>query len=108
MNFKELTIKKEYRIPANNIIKEFYLPILEKSTLYQRSVAYFTSESLYELSYGITHLLKNNGQIQLIVSPVLSDEDLEAINKGYEARDSITEQALLRYLEEPRIILMNY
>ena len=102
MSFRNIPINKEYRIPGSNIIQEFYLPLLEEAVLYQRSVAYFTSESLYELSFGIVNLLKNEGKIQLIVSPVLSKEDLEAINKGYEARNSITEQALLRYLEEPK------
>lgn len=102
MTFRELTIKKEYRIPADNIIYDFYIPLLEKSVLYRRSVAYFTSESLYELSYGIINLLKNDGKIQLIVSPVLSDEDIKAINLGYEERENKIEQALLKYITEPK------
>lgn len=102
MNFKDLKIKKEYRVPADNIINDFYIPLLNRSVLYQRSVAYFSSESLYEISYGIVNLLKNNGKIQLIVSPILSDEDIEAINKGYKAREDVIEQALLQYITEPK------
>ena len=64
MNFKDLKIKKEYSVPADNIINDFYIPLLNRSVLYQRSVAYFSSESLYEISYGIVNLLKNNGKIQ--------------------------------------------
>ena len=102
MSFLDLKIKKEYRVPADNIINDFYIPLLNKSILYQRSVAYFSSESLYEISYGIVNLLKNNGKIQLIVSPILSDEDIEAINKGYKAREDVIEQALLQYITEPK------
>lgn len=101
MGLIDLPIKDEYRIPENNIVNEFYIPLLNESVLYKRSVAYFTSSSLIEISYGITSLIKNGGNIQLIVSPVLSKEDIEAINKGYDARESVTEQALLKYLEKP-------
>lgn len=102
MGFKNLNIKKEYRIPADNIINNFYIPLLNESILYQRSVAYFSSESLYEISFGIVNLLKNNGRIQLIVSPILSEEDIEAINRGYKEREEITNQSLLKYITEPK------
>lgn len=102
MSFKNLNIKKEYRIPADNIINNFYIPLLNESILYQRSVAYFSSESLYEISFGIVNLLKNNGRIQLIVSPILSEEDIEAINRGYKKREEITNQSLLKYITEPK------
>lgn len=102
MSFKNLNIKKEYRIPADNIINNFYIPLLNESILYQRSVAYFSSESLYEISFGIVNLLKNNGRIQLIVSPILSEEDIEAINRGYKEREEIINQSLLKYITEPK------
>lgn len=102
MSFLNVNIKKEYRVPGTDIINEFYIPLLKEAVLYQRSVAYFSSSSLIDISYGLANLISNNGKVQLIVSPILSDEDIDAINKGYEAREDIIEQALLKYITEPR------
>ena len=79
MSFLNVYLKKDYRTPSDNVIKNFYIPLLKESKLYKRSVGFFSSSSLIELSYGISGLIKNDGKIQLIVSPVISDDDLNAI-----------------------------
>ena len=45
-------------------------------------------------------MIKNGGRIQFIVSPLLSQEDIDAINKGYEKKKIIGE-ALMREFREP-------
>lgn len=100
MSFRELDLLKHYKTYKNNIVKEFYTPVLEQAVLYQRSVGFFSSTALIELTKGITGLVKNGGKIQFIVSPFLSPEDIEAIEKGYEKR-AIIENALLREIKEP-------
>ncbi len=102
MSLLDVNLKQEYRSPRDNIVNDFYIPLLKEANLYKRSVGFFSSSSLLELSYGITHLINNNGKIQLIASPHLSEEDIEAINKGYEAREDIVERALLQYITEPQ------
>lgn len=100
MSFRELDLLKHYKTYKNNIVKEFYTPVLEQAVLYQRSVGFFSSTALIELTKGIAGLVKNGGKIQFIVSPFLSPEDIEAIEKGYEKR-VIVENALLREIKEP-------
>lgn len=102
MSLLDVNLKKEYRSPRDDVVNEFYIPLLKESTLYKRSVGFFSSSSLLEISYGITKLINNKGKIQLIVSPNLSEEDIDAINKGYEIRESIIERALLQYITEPQ------
>ena len=102
MSLKDVSLKKEYRTPRDNIVNDFYIPILKESTLYKRSVGFFSSSSLLEISYGISYLINNGGKIELIVSPNLSEEDIEAINKGYEVRENIIERVLLQYITEPQ------
>ena len=63
MNFKEINLEDEYKTPRDNITRDFYIPLLEKSKLYQRSVGFFSSSSLIDLSYGLVNLVKNNGKI---------------------------------------------
>lgn len=102
MSLLDVSLKKEYRSPRDNIVTDFYIPLLKEAKLYKRSVGFFSSSSLLEISYGISNLINNGGKILLIASPNLSDEDIEAINKGYEIRDNIIERALLQYITEPQ------
>lgn len=102
MSLLDVNLKKEFRSPRDNIVKDFYIPLLREATIYKRSVGYFSSKSLLEISYGITNLINNNGKILLIASPNLSKEDVEAINKGYEIRENVIERAMLRYITEPQ------
>lgn len=99
MNFTEINIKQEYRSPQDNIVQDFYIPVLEKAVSYRRSVGFFSSSALIEISKGICELAKKGGKIELVASPYLSAEDEIAIRKGYESRAKIIENALLRGLK---------
>lgn len=101
MNYEGLTILRGYKTNKNDVVKEFYIPVLKRSVLYKRAVGFFSSTALIELSKGISGLVRNGGKIKFIVSPLLSAEDIDAINKGYEARD-IVHEALLREFREPQ------
>lgn len=101
MNFTELTIKTEYRSPRDNVVEQFFLPVLECSISYKRSVGFFSSTALIKISKGITPLVKNGGKIELVASPYLSEEDKEAIRRGYDNRLKIIEKTLLKNLTEP-------
>ena len=102
MSFREISIKPEYRSLNDNVVKNFYIPLLAKSILYQRAVGFFSSSALAEISKGITGLIKNEGVIQLVASPFLSKEDVDAIRAGYEQRYKIIENSLLSALVLPR------
>lgn len=100
MSLMDVHIKKEYRSLIDNIITDFYVPVLRESTLYQRAVGFFSSSALIAISEGIEGLVNNGGKIQIIASPRLSSDDIDEISKGYEVR-KIIERALLRGVEEP-------
>ncbi|MFB5931820.1 DEAD/DEAH box helicase family protein [Peribacillus frigoritolerans] len=104
MSFKEKNIRTEYRSFSNNVVKEFYLPLLEDAVLYKRAVGFFSSSALVEISKGISGLIKNNGKILLIASPKLNEKDIEAINKGFELRDSVIERAIVNSFSAPKDI----
>ena len=82
MSFRDLQIKNEYRSLIDNIVQDFYIPLLHDAVSYRRAVGFFSSSSLVEISKGITHLVGNGGKIQIVASPYLSEEDVEAINYG--------------------------
>ena len=101
MGFAGIEIKQEYRSRLDNVIKDFYIPVLKEAVLYKRAVGFFSSTALVEMSAGICGLVKNGGKIQMIASPHLSAEDIQAINDGLRRKDDVIEEALIRELSEP-------
>lgn len=102
MSFQEVEIKKEYRSLLDSVAKDFYIPLLSRAVKYQRAVGFFSSSCLVEISKGISELAKNGGRIQLVASPYLSDEDIEAIKSGYAMRDQVVKEAVRREMTEGR------
>lgn len=100
MGLKECIIKKEYRSLIDNVIQDFYIPLLKRATTYKRAVGFFSSSSLVEISKGIATMAAAGGKIQIVASPYLSDEDVEAIKKGYADRELIIERALMAQLSD--------
>lgn len=95
-------IKPEYRSLTDNVVRDFYIPLLKEAVFYRRAVGFFSSSALVEISKGIGAMAENGGHIQIVASPNLSEEDLDAIQKGYKDRDKIIEGALLRSLSEEK------
>ena len=102
MSLSELTIKKEYRNLQCDVINEFYIPILKEAVMYKRAVGFFNSSALYEMAMGLKQLVLNNGKIRLIVSPQLTEEDIQSIRLGYKQRSAVIEEAILRAIPEPK------
>lgn len=91
----------EYRSLVDNMAKEFYVPLLSQASHYKRAVGFFSSTVLVEIAKGILGLVNNGGKIQLIASPNLSDDDIEAIRSGYKSREEVIKNSLLRELKVP-------
>lgn len=97
MGLKDLDIKKSYiSCGDENIAKSFLVPALKHTKLYQRSVGFFSSSVFEPILDGVVALARNGGNIQLIASPRLNEEDIQAITLGYEKRDAIIQNAFTR------------
>ena len=103
--FQNITFQTRYR-SGDTIAKprEFYNQVLPCTKLYQRAVGFFSSTSFLEISYGILSLVKNEGKMQLITSPRLNEDDVEAIKKGYESRVNVYLRAFAREMTLPKTI----
>lgn len=100
LSLQDINIKKEYRSLIDNVVKDFYIPLLNEAVEYNRAVGFFSSSILAEISKGISGLVKNGGKIKIVASPYLSEEDVNAIKTGYEMRDEIVKSAIRRELRE--------
>ena len=103
VSFKELNLKLSYRSDTRKeIVDEFYIPVLSNSITYKRAVGFFSSSSLINISEGISKLIYNGGKIKLIVSPKMTEEDIEAIDRGYKSRKEVIEDNISRNFIEPK------
>lgn len=98
MSFEDISLKSTYRTSDDDVVNDFLIPALKNSIIYKRAAGFFSSSALVKLSRGISGLIKNNGKMKLVVSPNLSNEDVEAIKRGYENKERIIEEALKRSL----------
>lgn len=97
MNYQKLEIKRSYvSVGQENIAKSFLTPVLKCTKSYKRSVGFFSSSVLQPIVDGIVALARNNGKIQLIASPNLTEDDIHAINTGYEAREKVINASFTR------------
>lgn len=102
MNFTDINIKEEYRSLQDDIVGEFYTPLLSCSKKYQRAVGFFSSSALIEISEGVSGLVKHGGKIEMVASPKLSEEDILAIEKGIKMREEIIQDCLIREITSPQ------
>lgn len=100
MGLKDQKVKSEYRSLIDNVVQDFFIPLLREAISYKRAVGFFSSSALVEISKGIAEMASEGGKIQLVASPYLSDEDIKAIKRGYEDRNKIIERALLSQISE--------
>ena len=72
MSLKEINWKVRYRSARDDLLEDFYIPALKRAVLYKRAAGYFSTSSIALAARGIVTLLKNNGKMQLVVSPNFS------------------------------------
>jgi superfamily II DNA or RNA helicase len=71
-----------------DFISDFYVPMLSHAVEYKRGVGYFTTGWLESASRGVVNLVENGGVAKWIASPILSEEDWQAIEEGEAARSN--------------------
>ena len=94
MSLRELALQYEYRSDGANLVKDFYTPCLRNATQYWRAVAYFTSNGLALNVKGLSTFIRHGGQMSLVTGPKLMSDDIEAIRRGYEAKEQNLDPSL--------------
>ena len=90
MSFKDLLIKPCYESGIDDIIEDFYVPVLGASIQYDRIAGFFSSTSLAVAARGIADFIVNGGKMRLITSPTLNGEDIEIVKKIVSDDSSLT------------------
>lgn len=86
---KDIYLKKTYSSSNDNLLLDFYIPVLKESTIYRRITGFFSSTSLLLASQGIAHFFANGGYYQLISGVIVENKDYEAIVKGLKTAEEV-------------------
>lgn len=78
---KDVDIKFKYDSDKDDLVNEFYVPVLSNSVEYYRMSGYFSSSSLAIAARGIAKFILNGGKMKLLCNAQLTKEDYEIIEK---------------------------
>ncbi len=90
--------KLRYSRESGDPLTDFYIPALQRCVRYDRKAGFFSSTALSAAARGIAGLIRNGGQMRLLVSAHLTRADVRAINRGYDLRRRIQEKALEQWV----------
>ncbi|MRR53951.1 MAG: DEAD/DEAH box helicase [Deltaproteobacteria bacterium] len=71
---------------SGDIIKDFFNPALAASVRYDRGVGFFSAAWLRLAAQGMTIFAANGGYARWVTSPILSEDDWNALQEGSAAR----------------------
>lgn len=98
MALTDIKIENLYWSQESDFVRDFFVPVLAESCKYDRAVGFFSSSSLARIMDGLYPFFKNGGQIRLIASPQMSEEDYKSIEKGYVEREVAIKRNLIQSL----------
>ncbi len=99
MTFKDFNINISYKNVGEDKFSDILNPLLSCTKYYKRCVGFFSSSALNFIGDGIADLARSGGQILIATSPKLSDEDIVAIQSGYDLRE-IFQNNFIKEFEE--------
>jgi len=79
MLFKDLELNIEYNSDSIDVTKDFFIPVLRIAKSYRRVSAYYSSTSLKLIAEGLASMISNDGDMKLLVSYLVSEEDFDAV-----------------------------
>jgi hypothetical protein len=82
MAFDKEKIKNNYSTDKDNVLKDFYIPVLKEAVSYDRAVGYFSSGVILRYLEGLDGLIRNNGKMRLVIGDSLSEEEYEAVKEN--------------------------
>jgi len=99
MSLRDVLLKPAYDSDEDDILSDFYIPMLSNSVSYRRLAGFFSSSALAVAARGISGLIKNGGTMKLVVGAKLRKADVEAIEKGMKNREQAIADMMIQDLD---------
>lgn len=86
-SLKGLGIRDTYSSENDNLLTDFYNPVLEQAVLYDRVTGFFSPKVFAAASRGFANLIKTGGKIRLLTSIELNPDVYRTIGKVFSLDD---------------------
>ncbi|MEA4956491.1 hypothetical protein SDC9_17790 [bioreactor metagenome] len=100
MGLNDLDMKHKYDSDVDNIINDFYIPVLSESCKYYRLSGFFSSSVLAVVARGMENFIKNDGKMYLICSALLPEKDIKVIEENVKNNSNVLENYLIKSLDD--------
>lgn len=88
-------VRPIYLLPDEPFARDVLIPCFTASSAVDSMMGFFSSEALVSLAPGLATFINNSGSpFRLIISPVLSSDDLEAIREGLTTAEGVAQSFL--------------
>lgn len=100
MSLFDLNLKNTYDSRSDNIYADFFNKVLANSHKCQRIGGLFSSKNFASCAIGMQEFIQNDGIMELVLSPIFTPEDADAIYAGAaEQEDKISESWIKQFDE---------
>ena len=97
-------VRPAYEIPAQDLVGEVLVPAMRLCDEVRIEAGFFSSRCLAQIAPGLAAFVNDtNGNLQLMVSPEISEEDQDAIRRGVSDPQTVLAQAMDRLFESARL-----
>ena len=97
-------VRPAYEIPGDDLVGEVLTPALRSADNARVAAGFFSSRCLAQIAGGLAAFINDSDAIlDLMISPEISEEDREAIQKGIHEPRVILEEALKRLFTGARL-----
>lgn len=88
MRLRDYKFNIRYTKALDNVLESFYLPCMRLAKSYDRISGYFRS-TIFILAWdALKSFVNNGGHMRIICSPYINNADQDAVQEGYNARNS--------------------
>lgn len=99
-DFSRLPLKISYDSGLDDILWDFYIPVLSMANNYDRIAGFFSSSSLALSARGMEDFISNGGTMRLVTCPQLNAADVGILEKTANGIDDILSEKFIRSYDE--------
>lgn len=100
LSYPDMLIKSSYDTIQDDLLVDFYIPVLEHAKRYDRISGFFSSTSLAIAARGIAGLIRNKGKMRLLTCQKLSKDDINEIQKYVRHADSLIGEKMISEMDD--------
>lgn len=88
-DFSNVKLNISYDSGNDDILWDFYIPVLSLANQYDRIAGFFSSTSLSLAARGMEDFILNGGKMRLVTCPLLSQADVGVIKQSVDKMESV-------------------